>query len=157
MAPAVEECCSPSPPKKPPELWNAVQAAARPAGMGLEHGPVLPFLPLPLSCSLPMQPSGMDNMAATCPDPKAWEAVRRKSGLEELMSVARLRIVAGFQYSQTLQKPTSLICTSSRDEKPCLHQCDGKNVSLPKSNYRNYIIKQSFSTVTFHLNEIRFQ
>lgn len=38
----------PSPPKKPPELWNAAQAAAaQPTGMGLEYRPILPFLAPP--------------------------------------------------------------------------------------------------------------
>ncbi|KAK9522184.1 hypothetical protein VZT92_018664 [Zoarces viviparus] len=66
--PAMEECCSlalPPRPKKPPELWNATQAAAaaRPAGMGLEHRPILPLLPSPIS--LPPCPLGVDNMEAT--------------------------------------------------------------------------------------------
>ena len=58
----------PSPPKKPPELWNASQAAARPAGMGLEHRrTILPCLLPPLCFPLlaPTLPSGVDNMAAT--------------------------------------------------------------------------------------------
>lgn len=59
----------PSPPKKPPELWNASQAAARPAGMGLEHRrTILPCLLPPPRFSLPPCPLEWTTWRQPCPD-----------------------------------------------------------------------------------------
>lgn len=52
---------------KPPELWNAAQAAS-PAGMGLEHRqPIAPRIP-----SLTPLPGSVDNMAAISKRHKIW-------------------------------------------------------------------------------------